>query len=380
MLFKVSRAVSLGASLLMASGSAAYAFGPFGLFNECCPPPTCCAPLPCVQAVVVQPAYTQVPVVEMQAEKRTVMVDVPETVYENREVTMFRPVTEQRTVQVPRIQYQTVQEMRPVTQEMGRWVTSYQANPRVTPCEYDSRSNIFGALNRASYSVRMAFTPQYTAHRHFQSNCVTALVPHSRVVAVPTSETVAYNVTRMEPYKTTQRVAVVRTRKVAQEITVQTQRTVMKTVPTGTAYAFGGGYPMFDSAPVTATASSPTPLSNDRPTRTASRDDETTIKPRSNSGGGSSIGGDETIDRKESGGSGGASSHRRRTRDADVQPANYDGDQTQADRPGDSETLTTARKRSGNWIARRTARPVAAPELFDPSTMIASSDSRKSRK
>src|SRR5690606_31807343 len=104
---------------------------------------------------------------------------------------------------------------------------------------YDPRPGLAGALNRMSYSTRMAFTPNHIPRREFVPNVVAYNVPVTRTVAVPTTRTVTYNVAKLEPYVTTQRVARQIVETVDTKVTVRVPYTETRvvTVPT-TRYAY----------------------------------------------------------------------------------------------------------------------------------------------
>lgn len=165
--------------------------------------------------------------------KQIVQRPVCETAYVDQPVTEYRQVCENRTCQVPTVNYQTVTEYRTVQRDMGHWVTNYQCNPRLAPCQYDCRPDLFGFLNRAGYQMRMSMTPRMTATRTWCPNVVCQQVPVCRQVAVRNVQTVNYQVSRMVPYTTSRRVAVNTVRMVAQEIVTRHPVTVFRTVPVG---------------------------------------------------------------------------------------------------------------------------------------------------
>ncbi|QDU36655.1 hypothetical protein Mal4_09430 [Maioricimonas rarisocia] len=224
-----------------------------------------CQPLQPIQETV----YKEVPVTAYRPVKKTVQRPVYRTVYEDREVTAYRPVTESRTVEVPTVQYQTVTEYQPQVVNRSYWKTTYQPVPKTTPCEYDRSPGVLGWWNRTAYGVRSAFTPNYIPRRELVPQVYQCMVPRQRTVAVPSTRQVTYNVSRLEPYKTTQKVAVQRLEYEEQVVTVHEPYTTTQTVAVGTTtrYAaiapFGGG---------TATAIAPTPArsaNQDVPQRTA---------------------------------------------------------------------------------------------------------------
>lgn len=199
------------------------------LFNDCC--------VPCVQPVA-QTVYQTVPVTEYQRTKRTVMKPVNEVQYVDREVTEYIPVTATKTAEVPVVNYQNVTEYRTVQRDMGGWVTHVEPIAKMAPCQYDARPTFGGWLNRTSYGIRSAFTPNYRTSRLYQPNIVTQSVPVTRQVAVRSTRQVTYNETRYEPRTTTRRVAINTTKMVAVEEDVLQPVTVYRTVPTGTAITY----------------------------------------------------------------------------------------------------------------------------------------------
>jgi len=217
---------------------------------SCCAQPQCCA-LPmqgcsggscggsacgqsaCVAQLPPQQCFQTIPVTEMRECKQIVQRPVCETTYVDQPVTEYRQVCETKTCQVPTVHYQTVTEYQTVQRDMGHWVTNYQCNPRLSPCQYDCRPDLFGFLNRAGYQARMAMTPRMTASRTWCPNVVAQQVPICRQVAVRNVQTVNYQVSRMVPYTTSRRVAVNTVRMVAQEIVTRHPVTVFRTVPMG---------------------------------------------------------------------------------------------------------------------------------------------------
>ncbi|MFH1299436.1 MAG: hypothetical protein ABIK07_00145 [Planctomycetota bacterium] len=233
----------------LAAGTAQAQWLPFNNCNSCAPPPVIqnCCPQPVVQCPipVTQTTYRQVPVTEYRPVQQTVMRPVTETNYVDQQVTEYRQVLEPRTVDVPCTTYQNVTECQQVQKDMGRWVTQRQCVPRVSPCEYDNRPNLMGWMSRNSYSMRMAFTPQYRTTRHYVPNVVVQNVPVTRQVAVQQTRKVSYNVAKMVPYTTTRKVAVNSTRYVKTTVTAMKPVTVMRSIPTTrTAYVYpsNGGF------------------------------------------------------------------------------------------------------------------------------------------
>lgn len=279
------RFLVLGATLLMASSSAHAQFfrrgcsscggaappimpapmnyGPVGMdpcnvcahpvaFNPCAQ----CAP-PMVMQPVQQTVYREVPVTKYRPVQKTVQKPVMKTVYEQRPVTAYKQVTETKTVDVPMTTYQTVTECQPRTVNNSRWQTTYQRVPKCAPCQYDPNPTLLGWMNRNAYALRMAMTPNYRRQRQFVPNVVAYNVPVQRVVAVPTTRQMTYNVARMVPYETTQTVAVNKVEYVDTTVTAYEPYTEMQTVAVGTStqYAFVDPY----GGSGTATALSPVP-------------------------------------------------------------------------------------------------------------------------
>lgn len=245
---------------------------------RCCEAPVCpqvcqaCAPPP---VMVQQQCYQTIPVTEYKEVRQTVQRPVIETAYVDQPVTEYRQVMETKVAQVPTCQYQTVTEYRQVQRDLGCWTTQYQCNPRLQPCQYDARPNLFGFLNRTGYQMRMAFTPPMTATRTWKPNVVVTQVPVQRQVAIRGTQQVNYQVARMVPYTTTRKVAVNTVKMVNQEVVMKQPVTVYKTVPAGTAtvlanpgFGTAWGNPAFGTAfggtiingSSTATALQPTPI------------------------------------------------------------------------------------------------------------------------
>jgi hypothetical protein len=124
------------------------------------------------------------------------------TEYEDREVTEYRRVCENQAVQIPTVSYQTVTECRTVQKDCGRWVTQTECRPKMAPCDYDNRPDVFGAFNRAAYSLRMALTPDHVSRQCWEPNIVTQQIPVTRQVAVRGTRTVNRTVARIVPVTT----------------------------------------------------------------------------------------------------------------------------------------------------------------------------------
>lgn len=222
--------------------------------NACAPPVAVCNP--CMQAIP-QTVYRDVPVVAYREEKRMEKRPVVRTVMEDRTATVYRQVMEPQVREVQSVSYQTVTECQQQCVNRSRWQTVMQPVPKMAPCQYDSRPGLLGGLNRMSYSTRMAFTPNYIARREFVPNVQMVNVPVQRVVAVPTTRQVTYNVARMVPEQITQKVAVLRTEYVEQEVTAMVPYTTTQRMAVGTTFQYAFVDP-FGGA-TTATAAAPTP-------------------------------------------------------------------------------------------------------------------------
>jgi hypothetical protein len=122
--------------------------------------------VPIVQTVAVQqlqpvihPVMQQVAVTEYHPVKQTVSKPVVRTEYVDQTVTEMRPITEQKTVNVQTVEYQNVTEHKQVQKQTGYWVTKNCPTGKIPSWQYDNRPNVAGAMNRASYEMRNAFTP-----------------------------------------------------------------------------------------------------------------------------------------------------------------------------------------------------------------------------
>jgi hypothetical protein len=246
MLFRSLRTLALTGAVALA-GSASTAFGQWP-FNNCC----CCCPPP------VRACYQTVPVTEMRECRQTVQRPVVETTYVDQPVTEYRQVVECKTAEVPTCTYQNVTEMRTVHRDCGQWITQCHERPEISPCQYDSRPNIWGFLNRTGYSLRMAVTPRVWSERIYVPNVVEQQVPVTRQVAVRGTQTINYQVAKVVPITTTRKVAMNTVKMVAQEIVTQRPVTVYKTIPYGGS-SLALGVP--STSATTSTALQPTPNS-----------------------------------------------------------------------------------------------------------------------
>lgn len=191
---------------------------------------------------VLQTCYQTVPVTTYSREKQTVEVPYYETAYEDREVTVMRPVTRQREVEVPTVSYQNVTEYQTVNRDMGRWVTQYHPIARAAPCQVDPRPGVIGWMNRTGYSMRTAFMPSYSTSRQYVPNMMVCNVPVTRQVAVQGTRRVTVSETQMVAERKTERVAVQKLAYRKEEVTVMRPQTAYRTVPIGTSVAYGPGY------------------------------------------------------------------------------------------------------------------------------------------
>lgn len=198
---------------------------------------------PIAHCTPVQPVYSTcyqtVPVTTYTREKQTVEVPYYETAYEDREVTVMRPVNRQREVEVPTVSYQNVTEIRTVNRDMGRWMTNYHPVPKHTPCQVDPRPGVIGWLNRTGYSMQSAFTPNYTTSRQYVPNMMVCTVPVTRQVAVPGTQRVTVNETHMVAERKVERVPIQKLAYRKEEVTVMRPQTAYRTVPIGTSMAYG---------------------------------------------------------------------------------------------------------------------------------------------
>jgi len=197
-----------------------------------------CTPIQPVQAT----CYQTVPVTTYTREKQTVEVPTYETAYVEREVTYMKPVSRTRTVEVPTVSYQSVTEYRTVNKDMGRWTTNYHPISKCAPCQVDPRPGVIGWMNRTGYSMRNAFTPNYTTSRQYVPNMVTCSVPQTRQVAIQGTRQVAVQETEMVAERRMERVPVQKLVMKKEEVTVMRPQTAYRTVPIGTSLAYGSPF------------------------------------------------------------------------------------------------------------------------------------------
>ncbi|AMV19333.1 hypothetical protein VT03_15685 [Planctomyces sp. SH-PL14] len=206
--------------------------------SACCAPPQ---PIACMTPVQ-QTVYREMPVTEYRTVQKTEKVPVVKVAYEDRPVTAYRQVMETKTASVPSYDYQTVAENRVQTVNQSYWRTNWQPIAKCEPCQYDPRPGFMGSMNRLGVQMRNAMTPSYIPRREFVPNVVAYNVPTQRTVAIPTTRQVAYNVARMEPYQSTERVAVQRVEYEDRTVTALEPFTTTRTVAVGTQtqYAWSG--------------------------------------------------------------------------------------------------------------------------------------------
>lgn len=246
--------------------------------SACCAPPQPIACLTPVQQTVLR----EMPVTEYRTVQKTEKVPVVKVAYEDRPVTAYRQVMETKTASVPSYDYQTVAENRVQTVNQSYWRTNWQPIAKCDPCQYDARPGFMGSMNRLGVQMRNAMTPSYIPRREFVPNVVAYNVPIQRTVAIPTTRQVAYNVAKLEPYQTTERVAVQRIEYEDRTVTALEPFTTTKTVAVNTTqYAWsgvgvGGTMTAFGYLPTTtafgstiptqtATAPQPTPAASANP-------------------------------------------------------------------------------------------------------------------
>lgn len=216
--------------------AASYAAPTATACNVCAPVvQTVCAPQ--VQPVM-QTVYRQVPVTEYQPVRETAKRQVFETKYVDQSVTAYRPITETKVAEVPTVSYQNVTECQTQYRNAGYWRTRCEPNARVSPCEFDQRPGLMGWMNRTGYEMTSAFQPQYRTTREYVPQTIAQTVPVTRQVAVQGTRQVTYNVTHMEPYMTTRKVAISEPRWEDVEVTVMKPVTVVKTMAVGSQIAY----------------------------------------------------------------------------------------------------------------------------------------------
>ena len=193
----------------------------------------CCNPQPACIRAIPQTVYDDVQVLQYRPVQKTQQCPVQKVVFVDQPVTVMKQVIEPKTCPVQSVTYQTVSECKQVCVNRGYWQTTMQPVPKMAPCQYDQRPTLLGELNRLGYYTRMAFTPDFILRRDYIPQVQMVNVQQNRVVAIPTVRQVTYNVARMgsgpgdaeggeagkpimedrtytamEPFTTTQRMAV----------------------------------------------------------------------------------------------------------------------------------------------------------------------------
>lgn len=313
---------------------------------------------------VVQPIMENVSVTEYQPVKRTVSKPVLSTEYVDQAVTVMTPVTEQRTANVSTVDYQTITEYKTVRKQVGGgWVTNNVPTNRVSAYQYDNRPNVAGAMNRATYNLRSAFTPPYQQTRSYtQPQMMTCTVPCQKRVAVPGMKQVTYNVTRMQPTQTTRKVAVTKTTYQTAEVTVMAPVQVVKTMQVGTrvSYAPAGSTTAIGSNPASGGIGlAPTPLDQNssavKPRSAQTADPNNSMDPEKINKQGASL---ETYD-----------SYGRRLSDASIPAKTF----TAAAKPSQAPSVI----RVSQWVARTpsSSSPSTSPTPVGKSAAISIADS-----
>jgi hypothetical protein len=244
-----------GLALVAAAQPAQAQLFPFGGACDC--------PQPAVQCAqpVMQTCYQTVPVTEFQPAKQVVRKPYIETKYVEQPVTEYHPVTETKVANVPTTTYQDVTEYRQVCRNTTQYVRQLEPVCKPSPCEIDSRPGMLGWLNRSTYDFASMFTPAYRTRVTAIPQTYVQNIPVTRRVAIQGTRQVAYNVTTMVAAQSTRRVAMNTVAYRDEEVTVMKPVTVMRTVPIGSAMAFG--VPLY-GAPRTAFGPTPDPISAPR--------------------------------------------------------------------------------------------------------------------
>ncbi len=227
-MFRAAAAVAIVLSM-----SAAHA----QFYRHGCGPVAACTPIQPVRTT----CYQDVPVTTFRHEKQTVREPYYRTTYEDREITVMKPVTTQREVEIPTVSYHNVTEHRTVTRDRGRWITRYTPVQKYSPCQVDARPGLIGWLNRTGYSFRTAFRPNYYTSRQYVPNMMACTVPVTRQVAVSGTRRVTVNETKMVAHKTTERIAVQRLDYRERVVTVMRPQMTYRRVPIGSRLAYGYG-------------------------------------------------------------------------------------------------------------------------------------------
>jgi hypothetical protein len=193
----------------------------------------------------------------------------------------MRQVMETKTCDVQSVSYQTVAECKQVCVNKGFWQTTMQPVPKMAPCQYDQRPTLLGELNRLGYYTRMAFTPDFIPRRDYVPNVQMVNVQQNRVVAVPTVRQVTYNVARMEAVQETRKVAKLETIMEDRTYTAMEPFTTTQRMAVGTTYQYAMVDPVTGAQTAlvpngsTATAAAPTPADQPVQRRAATPNGET---------------------------------------------------------------------------------------------------------
>jgi hypothetical protein len=305
----------------------------------------------------VTACYQTVPVTEYRECRQTVQKPIVETTYVEQPCTEYKQVVENKTAEVPTCTYQNITEMRSVQRDCGQWVTQCYQRPQVTPCQYDSRPDLFGFINRTGFAVRMAFTPQAWSERVYVPNIVTTQVPFTRQVAVRGTKTINYQVARMVPVTTTRKVAVNTVRMVCEEVVTKRPVTVFKTVPMGSSLALGR--PTTSSDSTATSALQPTPESKAQAIMPKKGSENTKITRRINEDLNDD---DDGVGRGNTNPSGDRSSGTIKTQSGEqgsikVPAANGEGATQDGTVSNDEREYAGNDRPIGRWIARKRAKP-----------------------
>ena len=223
----------------------------------------CCNPQPCIRAIP-QTVYNDVQVLQYRPVQKTHQCPVQKVVYVDQPVTVMKQVIEPKTCDVQSVSYQTVSECKQVCVNRGYWQTTMQPVPKMAPCQYDQRPTLLGELNRLGYYTRMAFTPDFIPRRDYVPNVQMVNVQQNRVVAVPTVRQVTYNVARMEAVQETRKVAKLETIMEDRTYTAMEPFTTTQRMAVGTTYQYAMVDPVTGAQTAlvpngtTATAAAPT--------------------------------------------------------------------------------------------------------------------------
>jgi hypothetical protein len=240
----------------------------------------CCNPQPCIRAIP-QTVYNDVPVTQYRPVQKTAQCPVQRVKYVDQPITVMKQVIEPKTCDVQSVSYQTVSECKQVCVNRGYWQTTMQPVPKLAPCQYDQRPTLLGELNRLSYYTRMAFTPDFIPRRDYIPQVQMVNVQQNRVVAVPTTRQVTYNVAKLVPVQETQKVAMLETVMEDRTYTAMEAFTTTQRMAVGTTYQYAMVDPVTGAQTAlvpngtTATAAAPTPADQPVQRRAASPNGET---------------------------------------------------------------------------------------------------------